>query len=111
VETIAVIRDLAIILLALLNIVLIAILVVIAFLVYRLIRVVSREAPEFIDKAKQMTTTAQGTVDFVGSTVARPAISITAFLAGLQRFLNVIAVGNRGRATAPPPSGVKESRP
>ena len=108
-ETIAVIRDLAIILLALLNIVLIAVLVVIAFLIYRLIRMVSREAPEFIDKAKQMTTTAQGTADFVGSTVARPAITITAFLAGAQRFLQVLAMGNR-RPTATPPVGVKETR-
>lgn len=109
-ETIAVIRDIAIILLALLNIVLIAVLVVIAFLVWRLIRMVSREAPEFIDKAKQMTTTAQGTVDFVGSSVARPAISISAFLAGAQRFLRILALGNRPRAAAPPPSGIKETR-
>ena len=109
-ETIAVIRDLAIILLALLNIVLIAVLVVIAFLIYRLIRMVSREAPEFVDKAKQMTTTAQGTVDFVGSTVARPAITIAAFLAGAQRFLQVLAMGNR-RPVATPPNGVKETRP
>ncbi len=108
-ETIAVIRDLAIILLALLNIVLIGVLVVIAFLIYRLIRMVSREAPGFIDKAKEMTTTAQGTVDFVGSSVARPAITITAFFVGVQRFLQVLTLGNR-RPTATPPSGPKETR-
>jgi hypothetical protein len=95
VETIAVIRDIAVIFLAILNILLIAVLLVIAILIYRLIRMLSREMPEFIDKAKQMTTTAQGTADFVGSTVARPAISVAAFMSGVQRFLRVLAVGNR----------------
>ncbi len=108
-ETIAVIRDIAIILLALLNIVLIAVLIVIAFLIWRLIRMVSREAPEFVDKAKQMTTTAQGTVDFFGSSVARPAITVTAFFAAVQRFLQVLALGSRQRA-ATPSSGEKETR-
>jgi hypothetical protein len=92
-ETIAVIRDIAIILLALLNIVLIAILVVIAFIVWRLFRMLQREAPELIDKAKTMTTTAQGTVDFVGSAVARPAITATAFFSGVGRFVRVLTLG------------------
>jgi hypothetical protein len=109
VETIALIRDLAIILLALLNIVLMVILVVIAFLIWRLVRMVSREAPEFIDKAKQMTTTAQGTVDFVGSSIARPAITVTAFFAGFQRFLQVVALGNRRAAASSPPTATPAS--
>jgi hypothetical protein len=110
VETIALIRDIAVIFLALLNIALIAVLLVIAILIWRLVRMLSREAPEFLDKAKQMTTTVQGTVDFVGSTVARPAISAAAFLAAIQRFLRVLALGNRARPANTQPRDRTEVR-
>jgi hypothetical protein len=104
-ETIAVIRDIAIIFLALLNIALIAVLLFIAIIVWRLFRMLSREAPELIDKAKQMTTTAQGTVDFVGTTVARPAITAAAILSGAGRFIRIVARGNRS------PNGRQGTKP
>ena len=109
-ETIAVIRDIAVIFLAILNILLIAVLLVTAFLIYRLVRKISRDMPEFIDKAKQMTTTAQGTVEFVGTTVAKPAIDVAAFLAAVQRFLYVLALGNRTPKANPRSSDTTEVR-
>ena len=109
-ETIAVFRDISIIVLAMLSITLIVMLLVIAIIIWRMITRVAHEAPEFYDKAKAMTATAQGTIDFVGTTVARPAIAATAFLAGFQRFLEVIAMGNRKRPAKPPTDGSTEVR-
>jgi hypothetical protein len=103
VVTLAAFRDVAIIVLALINIALIVVLLAIAILLWRMIMYVARETPEFVDKAKQMTNTAQGTVDFFGSTIARPAITATAFVAGVQRFFYIIALGkNRPPASQPP---------
>ncbi len=91
----AVIRDLAIIILAILNIALIAVLLFIAIIVWRLFRYFNREIPSFVEIAKGTLTRVEGTTDFVGTTVARPAIGAVSFLAAVQRFLRVMTSPRR----------------
>jgi len=95
VETLTVIRDLAIILLAVLNIVLLAVLVIVAFQVWRLIKIVMREFPGLVNKAKEAATTVEGTTSFLGNTVAKPAINALTFSASARQFISVLARGTR----------------
>ncbi len=94
-ETLAVIRDLAIIILAILNIALISVLLFIAIMAWRLFRYFTREIPTFVDVAKGALTRVEGTTDFVGTTVARPAIGAVSFLVAVQRFLRVLTSSRR----------------
>jgi hypothetical protein len=94
---VAVIRDFAVILLALLNIVLIAIMVVIAWQLWRLVKVAQRELPQFVGTAKETLTTVQGTTAFLGAEVAKPAIGALSFVAAVRRFFSVIFRANNGR--------------
>ena len=96
-ETLAVIRDLSIIILAVLNIALIAVLLFVAIQVWRLIRLVMREFPEFLGIARQTLAKVEGTTDFVGTTVARPAIAVFGFIAAIRRFFHILALGQRER--------------
>ncbi len=94
-ETLAVIRDLAIVVLAILNIVLIAVLVFIALQVWRLVRYLRHELPGVAETAKRTLTSVEGTADFVGSAVARPAIEAISFTVAARRFLRVLTRGRR----------------
>ncbi len=96
-ETLAVIRDLSIIILALLNIALIVVLLFIALQVYRLVRLVMREFPEFVGIAKNTLVKVEGTTDFVGTTVAGRAIAVAGFVAAIRRFLRILTLGQRER--------------
>lgn len=95
-ETLAVIRDIAIIFLALLNIIFMAILVIIAIQAWRLVRYLMRELPEFAGAARQTLTRVEGTADFLGTTAARPAIKAAGFAAALQSFFRALASGRGG---------------
>lgn len=95
VETVAVIRDLAIIILTILNIVLISILVFIAIQVWRLVQYVRRELPTLAGTARQTLTTVEGTADFLGTAVAKPAIQAISLTVAAQRFLRVLALDRR----------------
>jgi hypothetical protein len=94
-ETVAVIRDLAIIILTILNIVLISILVFIAIQVWRLVRYVRRELPTLAGTARQALTTVEGTTDFLGTAVAKPAIRAISLTVAARRFLRVLALDRR----------------
>lgn len=89
------IRDVAIILLALLNIALITVLIVIALQVWKLVRIIAKEVPELTERAKDTATTVQGTTDFLGSTIAKPLIQLASFFAGVNRFFSTLVGGSR----------------
>ena len=80
-----------------LNIILIGIMVVITFLLLKLVRMVNREVPRFVDQAHETTTRVQGTVDFLGATVVKPSIEAASFLAKARTFLAVSAGGRSRR--------------
>ncbi len=91
-ETLAVIRDLAVIILAILNIVLVTILVIIAYFIWRLVKAIRRELPALANTARETLTTVEGTTDFLGTAVARPAIDAIGFFAAARRFLRVLTL-------------------
>ena len=96
-EAIAVIRDIAIILVAVLDIVLHSMLALIAYLALRLFLKVKGALPDVIDTSKSTLTTVQGTTDFVAETVVTPLIRIVAVASAISRFVAVLFGGQRRR--------------
>jgi hypothetical protein len=86
-ETVALIRDIAIILLAVLNIVLLVVAVIIALILFKLAKYVSREFPPIVQTVQQTLKTVQGTAEFVGETAVKPAIGAAGATASYREFL------------------------
>ena len=84
------VRDVAIIVVALFDIVLLAILVGITFVILRLLLVLRAEVMPVLGTVKRTTTTVEGTTDFVSTTVARPLIRFTALVFAVSRFVQVL---------------------
>ncbi|MBX6773458.1 MAG: hypothetical protein IRY83_17200 [Chloroflexi bacterium] len=86
----ATIRDLAIILVALLDIVLLVILIAIAYLILRLVLALRAEAQPVMGAVKKTATTVEGTADFVTTIVVRPLIRLVALVFAITRFIQVL---------------------
>ena len=95
---IATIRDIAIILIAFLDIILLLLLAAIAFGVWRLIGLVRSELPPVIGSVKKTATTVEGTADFVSTTAAMPLIRSVSLIFAVTRFFQVLLGrgGSRG---------------
>lgn len=76
-ESLAVIRDLALVVLALLVIAQISVLLVISLLLYRQVRPI-------LQRTQQIMNNARGTSAFVSETVVRPIIRVAGVLAGVR---------------------------
>lgn len=96
-STLAIIRDIAIILVALIDIVLLGTLAVIAIMAWRLFASVKGQVPELLDTAKATATTVKGTTDFVSDRAVTPIIRVAAFLSAVSRFFAVLFGGERNR--------------
>lgn len=83
-------RDLAIILVAILDIVLLSILCVIAYLGYKLFVMIKDAAPKLIDTAQSTANSVKGTTDFVGEAAVTPLIRITALVAAGAKFISIL---------------------
>jgi hypothetical protein len=90
-------RDIAIIVLAVFNIVWLLILCVIGFVVLRLVLQVKGKVPELMDTASSTARSVKGTTEFVGESVVTPVIRLTALVAGLFKFFAVLFGGERRR--------------
>jgi DMSO reductase anchor subunit len=88
-ETITLIRDIALIVLAVLFIVLIVAVLIVTIALYR------KVAP-LLDQARATMNTVQGTSVFLAETAIRPVIRAVAFAAGISRGLNFL-LGRRKR--------------
>ncbi len=88
--TIATIRDIAIIILAFLNIVLMVLLVALVYILVRLLLLIRSEILPVLGSLKKTTTTVEGTTDFVSTTVVRPLIRLTALMFAVTRFVQVL---------------------
>lgn len=86
----ATIRDLAIILIALLDIVLLVLLAVIAFGVWRLFLMIRAQLPPLIGTVQRTATTVEGTTDFVTTTAAMPLIRAVSLVYAATRFIQVL---------------------
>jgi hypothetical protein len=99
VEWLAVIRDVAIIIIAILDIILLGILAVIAFMAWRLFASVKGDVPVLLDRVKETANTVKGTTDFVSDRAVSPIIRVAAFLSAVGRFIAVLLGGERSRVT------------
>ena len=90
-------RDIAIILVAVLDIILLVLLCVILFIAWRLFASVKGKVPELLDRGKDTLTTVKGTTDFMSERAVTPVIRITAFVAAILRFFAVLFGGERSR--------------
>ena len=96
-DVIAVIRDIAIIIVALLDIVILGIVAVLAFMGFRFFLKVRAATPDLIDTSKSTLTEVKGTADFVVDTVVTPLIRIIAVVSAVWRFFAVLFGGERRR--------------
>ena len=100
-EVTEIISNIVIILIGLLLIVLLAILALIAWKAYGLFKYVNGQVPEFVEKAKDITTTGQktatslqGTANFLQDAMVAPAIKLIALVVAIGRFIQVL-IGTR----------------
>lgn len=91
------IRDIAIILVAVLDIILLGLLAVLVYFVLQLFLKVKGDVPELLDTAKSTARGVKGTTEFVSETAVTPMIRIVAAVAAVGRFIAVLFGGQRSR--------------
>jgi hypothetical protein len=118
-DVISVIRDIAIIILAIENILLLGLLLFLGWQLWRLIKLAKKQAVTVTDTAtsligtvKETTETAKhaaqdvvGTVGYVNDHTAKPVIELYAAVAGAERFVKAFFSPNRPPADAETPDG------
>jgi len=92
----AVVRDIAIILLALVTGVIGVFLAILIFQVQSLIALLRNEVKPILDSANQTVSTVRGTSTFVSDTVVSPMIEVLSFASGVRQTAKVLFRG-RGR--------------
>jgi len=92
-ETIATLRDVAVIIIALLDFILLAALAVAAFIAMRLLSSGIGKVTPMLDKADDAAQAVQARTDALAGKAARAAIAASAWGAGAQRFLEVFFGG------------------
>jgi len=95
--TLAVVRDIAIVVLALESIVIGVVLVVLLWQVRSLTRLLQDELKPMLDSVRETVGTVKGTTALVSETIVTPAVKIGGFAAGVRRTLEVMLSGKRPR--------------
>lgn len=83
-------RDIAIIFLAIINII---VLIVLAILLYVLVRLVQDQIVPLLGSVKRTANTVEGTTDYISRTAVSPIVRIAGLTVAASKFLEVI----RGR--------------
>ena len=89
-EFVAFLRDVVIIIAALLTIALLVVLILLVLRIRSLIEAVPNRVRPMIDSAEQSMTTVRGTSDFVSTMVVRPVIRALAIASAIERFFQVL---------------------
>jgi hypothetical protein len=95
--TLAAIRDIAIIVLAVESFVIGLALIILLLQVRSLIRLLQDEIRPMLQSARQTVGRVKGTTTLVSDTIIGPAVRIGQFSAGLRRALTVLALGTSGK--------------
>ncbi|MGC8787687.1 MAG: hypothetical protein ACP5Q1_09720 [Anaerolineae bacterium] len=88
--TLAVVRDIAIIILALESIIIGIVLTVLLWQVRSLTRLLEQEIKPMLDSMRETIGTVKGTTSLVSETIVSPAVQIGGFAAGVRRALEVL---------------------
>jgi hypothetical protein len=96
-STVALIRDIAIILLAVESLVIGALLVVLILQLRGLTRMLQEEVQPILESARETATTVRGTTVFVSDTFVKPLISAAGYASAANRVMSVLARRKRRR--------------
>jgi len=86
----ATIRDIAIITIALLDVVLLVLLAAIAYVTWKVLSMIRTELPPVVGSVKKTATTVEGTTDFISTTAAMPLIRAVSLVFAATRFMQVL---------------------
>jgi hypothetical protein len=96
-STVAVIRDIAIIVLAVESLIVGALLIVLILQVRGLTRMLEEEVQPILESARETATTVRGTTVFVSDTFVKPLISAAGYASAANRVMSVLARRKRRR--------------
>jgi hypothetical protein len=92
---VALIRDIAIILLAVESLVIGAILIVLALQIRGLTKMLEEEVQPILESTKETATTVRGTTVFLSDTFVKPLINAVGYASAANRVMSVLARGKR----------------
>lgn len=92
----AVLRDILIIVLALVTILIGLFLVILIFQLQSLIALLRHEIKPILESANQTVSTVRGTTSFVSTTLVTPAITVASYVSAVRQTLKAL-VGSQGR--------------
>ncbi len=90
-STVAIIRDIAIIVLAVESLVVGALLIVLILQMRGLTRMLQEEVQPILESARETATTVRGTTVFVSDTFVKPLINAIGYASAANRVLSVLA--------------------
>ena len=96
-STVAVIRDIAIILLAVESLIVGVLLIVLILQLRGLTRMLQDEVQPILESARETATTVRGTTVFVSDTFVKPLINAAGYASAANRVISVLARGRRWR--------------
>ena len=92
---VALIRDIAIILLAVESLVIGVILIVLALQIRGLTKMLEEEIQPILESTKETATTVRGTTVFLSNTFVKPMINAVGYASAANRVMSVLARGKR----------------
>jgi hypothetical protein len=96
------VATIAVIIVAIFELVLLGLLIAIAFVAWKLLGLVRSDLPPILGSVKKTATTVEGTADFMSTTAAAPLISVVSFVFAALRFLQVLlSAGGPSRERQP----------
>lgn len=105
----AVLRDISIIVLALVTVVIGLFLVILIFQLQSLMALLRDEIKPILDSANETASTVRGTTNFVSDAVVSPLINLVSLAAGIGQTLRTLArTGHKGKGRRTPPPGSKQ---
>lgn len=96
------VATIAVIVVALFELILLGLLIAVAFVAWKLLGLVRSDLPPLLGSVKKTATTVEGTADFMTSTAAQPLISVVSFVFAITRFVQVL-LGAGARRGEPRP--------
>jgi hypothetical protein len=104
----AVLRDISIIVLALVTVVIGLFLVILIFQLQSLMALLRDEIKPLLDSANETASTVRGTTNFISDAVVTPMINVVSLASGVGQTLRTLArTGHKGKGQGTPPPGPK----
>jgi hypothetical protein len=94
-ETVARIRDILLIFMALLSLLIGFALVVLIIQITSLINLLQNEVRPILDATTETVNNLRGTAEFLGENVVQPVIKLNGYLAGIQRVIELMGIKRR----------------